>query len=47
MIMEEEALRRRIRADIITSQKQLETLSLELSVEPYKVIPVKYCNIII
>ncbi|XP_051733713.1 protein regulator of cytokinesis 1 isoform X1 [Ctenopharyngodon idella] len=36
MIMEEEALRRRIRADIITSQQQLETLSLELSVEPYK-----------
>ncbi|XP_051956723.1 protein regulator of cytokinesis 1-like [Xyrauchen texanus] len=36
MIMEEEALRHRIRADIITSQKQLDTLCLELAVEPFK-----------
>lgn len=37
MIMEEEALRHRIRTDIITSQKQLDTLCLELVLEPYKV----------
>ncbi|XDV38636.1 hypothetical protein PO909_007996 [Leuciscus waleckii] len=36
MIMEEEALRHRIRTDIISSQKQLDTLCLELTVEPYK-----------
>lgn len=36
MIMEEEALRHRIRTDIITSQKQLDTLCLELALEPYK-----------
>ncbi|XP_077089068.1 protein regulator of cytokinesis 1 isoform X2 [Siphateles boraxobius] len=36
MIMEEETLRHRIRTDIISSQKQLDTLCLELTVEPYK-----------
>ncbi|KAK2827392.1 hypothetical protein Q7C36_018318 [Tachysurus vachellii] len=37
MITEEESLRHRIKTSIITTQKQLETLSLELSLEPYKV----------
>lgn len=37
MITEEEALRNRIKTDIITFQKQLDTLCLELSVEQYKV----------
>ncbi len=37
MIMEEEALRHRIRTDVITFQKQLETLFLELGLEPYQV----------
>ncbi|MCJ8740927.1 hypothetical protein PDJAM_G00064660 [Pangasius djambal] len=36
MITEEESLRHRIRTSIITTQKQLETLCLELSIEPYK-----------
>ncbi|XP_057217151.1 protein regulator of cytokinesis 1 isoform X2 [Triplophysa rosa] len=36
MIMEEEALRHRIKTDIFTSQKQLDTLCLELALEPYK-----------
>ncbi|KAI5096475.1 hypothetical protein C0J45_13369 [Silurus meridionalis] len=36
MITEEESLRHRIRTSIITTQKQLETLCLELSMEPYK-----------
>ncbi|KAL7854175.1 hypothetical protein AOLI_G00210190 [Acnodon oligacanthus] len=36
MISEEESLRHRIKTNIITTQKQLETLCLELSVEPYK-----------
>ncbi|XP_066502442.1 protein regulator of cytokinesis 1 [Hoplias malabaricus] len=36
MISEEESLRHRIKASIITTQKQLDTLCLELSVEPYK-----------
>lgn len=36
MIMEEEALRHRIRTDIITFQKQLDTLCLELNLEPFK-----------
>uniref|UniRef100_A0A672RSA8 Uncharacterized protein n=1 Tax=Sinocyclocheilus grahami TaxID=75366 RepID=A0A672RSA8_SINGR len=36
MIMEEEALRHRIRTDVITFQKQLDTLCLELGLEPYK-----------
>lgn len=34
MIMEEEALRHRIRTDLITFQKQLDTLCLELGLEP-------------
>lgn len=37
MINEEEALRQRIKSNIVTTQKQLETLCAELSVEPYKV----------
>ncbi|XP_053543900.1 protein regulator of cytokinesis 1 [Ictalurus punctatus] len=37
MITEEESLRHCIKTSIITTQKQLETLCLELSVEPYKV----------
>ncbi|XP_035383534.1 protein regulator of cytokinesis 1-like isoform X2 [Electrophorus electricus] len=37
MITEEESLRHRIKTSIITTRKQLETLCLELSVEPYKV----------
>ncbi|KAI4879679.1 hypothetical protein NFI96_032008 [Prochilodus magdalenae] len=37
MITEEESLRHRIRTSIITTQKQLDTLCLELSMEPYKV----------
>ncbi|XP_030625973.1 protein regulator of cytokinesis 1 [Chanos chanos] len=36
MITEEESLRHRIKTNIITTQKQLETLCLELSLEPYK-----------
>ncbi|XP_029511398.2 protein regulator of cytokinesis 1-like isoform X2 [Oncorhynchus nerka] len=36
MITEEEALRHRIRANIITFQKQLDTLCLEMSMDPYK-----------
>ncbi|KAL0162865.1 hypothetical protein M9458_042261, partial [Cirrhinus mrigala] len=36
MIMEEEALRHRIKTDVITFQKQLDTLCLELALEPYK-----------
>ncbi|XP_041755356.1 protein regulator of cytokinesis 1 isoform X2 [Coregonus clupeaformis] len=36
MIIEEEALKHRIRANIITFKKQLETLCLEMSTEPYK-----------
>uniref|UniRef100_A0A8C2DUP2 Zgc:86764 n=1 Tax=Cyprinus carpio TaxID=7962 RepID=A0A8C2DUP2_CYPCA len=36
MIMEEEALRHRIKTDVITFQKQLDTLCLELGLEPYK-----------
>ncbi|XP_067279637.1 protein regulator of cytokinesis 1 [Pseudorasbora parva] len=36
MITEEEALRHRIRTDIITFQKQLDTLCLELTMEPNK-----------
>lgn len=36
MIMEEEALRHRIKTDIITFQKQLDTLCLELTLEPFK-----------
>lgn len=40
MIMEEEALRHRIKTDVITFQKQLDTLCLELALEPYKVRPV-------
>ncbi|XP_017568790.1 protein regulator of cytokinesis 1 [Pygocentrus nattereri] len=36
MISEEESLRHRIKTSIITTQKQLETLCLELSEEPYK-----------
>lgn len=43
MIKEEEALRNCIKTGIITSQKQLDTLCLELGLEPYKVRPVKYC----
>lgn len=45
MIMEEEALRHRIRTDIIASQKQLDTLCLELTVEPYKVRAVNYSDV--
>lgn len=37
MITEEESLRHRIKTSIITTRKQLETLCLELSLEPYKV----------
>ncbi|KAF4077557.1 hypothetical protein AMELA_G00209430 [Ameiurus melas] len=37
MITEEESLRHCIKTSIITTQKQLETLCLELSIEPYKV----------
>ncbi|XP_072518026.1 protein regulator of cytokinesis 1 isoform X2 [Salminus brasiliensis] len=37
MITEEESLRHRIKTSIITTQKQLETLCLELSMESYKV----------
>uniref|UniRef100_A0A4W5K313 Zgc:86764 n=1 Tax=Hucho hucho TaxID=62062 RepID=A0A4W5K313_9TELE len=37
MITEEEALKHRIRANIITFQKQLDTLCLELSMDTYKV----------
>lgn len=37
MIMEEEALRHRIRTDLITFQKQLDTLCLELGLESYQV----------
>ncbi|XP_076836411.1 protein regulator of cytokinesis 1 isoform X2 [Brachyhypopomus gauderio] len=37
MITEEESLRHRIKTSIITTRKQLETLCLELSVEPYNV----------
>uniref|UniRef100_A0A671M3X7 Protein regulator of cytokinesis 1-like n=1 Tax=Sinocyclocheilus anshuiensis TaxID=1608454 RepID=A0A671M3X7_9TELE len=36
MIKEEEALRHCIKTNIITSQKQLDTLCLELGLEPYK-----------
>ncbi|XP_043076816.1 protein regulator of cytokinesis 1 [Puntigrus tetrazona] len=36
MIMEEEALRHRIKTDVLTFQKQLDTLCLELGVEPCK-----------
>lgn len=37
MITEEESLRHRIKTNIVMAQKELETLSLELAVEPYKV----------
>lgn len=37
MITEEEALKLRIRANIITFKKQLDTLCLEMSMDPYKV----------
>ncbi|TSX03300.1 Sulfate anion transporter 1 [Bagarius yarrelli] len=37
MITEEETLRHSIKTSIITTRKQLETLCLELSLEPYKV----------
>ncbi|XP_029564756.1 protein regulator of cytokinesis 1 isoform X2 [Salmo trutta] len=36
MITEEEALKLRIRANIITFKKQLDTLCLEMSMDPYK-----------
>ncbi|MBN3319283.1 PRC1 regulator, partial [Atractosteus spatula] len=39
MITEEENLKHRIERSIITCKKQLETLHLELSVEPYKIDP--------
>lgn len=37
MITEEEALKHRIRTNIITFEKQLDTLCLEMSMDPYKV----------
>uniref|UniRef100_A0A8B9JFT0 Protein regulator of cytokinesis 1-like n=1 Tax=Astyanax mexicanus TaxID=7994 RepID=A0A8B9JFT0_ASTMX len=36
MITEEETLRHRIRTSIITTQKELETLCLEMSMDPYR-----------
>uniref|UniRef100_A0AAY5KUP0 Protein regulator of cytokinesis 1b n=1 Tax=Esox lucius TaxID=8010 RepID=A0AAY5KUP0_ESOLU len=38
MITEEEALKQRIRTNIITFEKQLDTLCQELSLDPYKVL---------